>query len=138
MLPDPDGDGVYSITLAIDSGEVQYKFRRYFNGSANWEGIGNRVYDAVADATPYMFQRYGGLQQCTRTVRCHLPRGHDQRSTRCFRCLCHWRLHCPSWQDGAIQLTPDPNNPGFYETTYNMCPGFYWKFVNGDPDRMCP
>jgi hypothetical protein len=41
----------------------------------------------------------------------------------------------PAWQDGAIQLTPDPNNPGFYETTYNMCPGtFYWKFVNGDPD----
>ena len=35
---DPDGDGVYSITLTIDSGEVQYKVPRYFNGSANWEG----------------------------------------------------------------------------------------------------
>ena len=53
MLTDPDGNGIYSVSL-YDSGEVEYKFRRYFNGSANWEGIGNRIHNAIADTTvPY-------------------------------------------------------------------------------------
>ena len=137
MLTDPDGDGVYSITLAIDSGEVQYKFRRYFNGSANWEGIGNRVYDAVADATvPYTC--FNDTVACS-----NVPAPSDvtfrvdmtNEAPDASGVFIIGDFTAPAWQDGAIQLTPDPNNPGFYETTYNMCPGtFYWKFVNGDPD----
>lgn len=136
-LTDPDGDGIYSITLDVDSGEVQYKFRRYFTGNANWEGIANRIYNATASATvPYT---------CFNdTVACSpVPSPSDvvfrvdmtNEAPDASGVYVIGDFTSPAWQAGAIQLMPDANNPGFYEATFNMCPGtFYWKFVNGDPD----
>jgi hypothetical protein len=137
MLDDSDGDGIYSITLPIDSGEVQYKFRRYFNGSANWEGIGNRIHNSMMDATvPYTC--YNDTAACAAvpapadvTFRVDMTNEAPDASG----VYIIGDFTSPSWQDGAIQLMPDAANPGFYEATFNMCPGtFYWKFVNGDPD----
>lgn len=139
MLADPDGDGIFSITMDIDSGEVQYKFRRYFNGSANWEGFpNNRVYNAAADATvPYTCFNNDTAACSPVPAPADVTFRVDMRNEApdASGVYIIGDFTSPAWQDGAIQLQPDAANPGFYEATYNMCPGtFFWKFVNGDPD----
>ncbi len=137
MLRDPDGDGIYSITLPIDSGEVQYKFRRYFQGSANWEGIANRIHTANGVATvPYTC--FNATTACSPVpapadVTFRVDMSNEAPDASGIFVIGDFTS--PAWQAGAIQLLPDPNAPGFYQATYNMCPGtFFWKFVNGNPD----
>lgn len=137
LLADPDGDGVFSITMDVDSGEVQFKFRRYFNGSANWEGIANRIFNATADATvPYTcFNDTAACAPVPAPADVTFRVDMTNEAPDASGIFVIGDFTSPAWQDGAIQLMPDPANPGFYEATYNMCPGtFFWKFVNGDPD----
>ena len=137
MLRDPDGDGVYSITLDVDSGEVKYKFRRYFAGNANWEGISDRIHQATGSAT-IPFTCFNDVVACTpapATADVTFRVDMTNEAPDASGVFVIGDFTSPAWQAGAIQLLPDAANPGFYQATYSMCPGtFFWKFVNGDPD----
>lgn len=52
FLTDDDSDGIYTITLSLDAGEIQYKY--FLNGGwdgGEWSGTDNRVFYIVGDKT---------------------------------------------------------------------------------------
>jgi len=46
-LTDPNSDSVYTKTLSVTAGAVQYKFLKTLRGGLDWEGGNNRGYDVV-------------------------------------------------------------------------------------------
>lgn len=136
-LLDPDGDGIYSTTLMVDSGEVQFKFRAHAGGNTNWEGVANRVYVNSANGTYTACFNVNGTGSCT-----PIPAPSDitfrvdlTNEVPAANVYVMGDFTTPAWQSGAIELLPVSGSPGIYEATVTgICAGsIYYKFVNGDP-----
>jgi len=46
-LTDIDGDSIYTKTVTIDTGAIEYKFFKTLRGGIDWESVSNRMYTVV-------------------------------------------------------------------------------------------
>ena len=137
MLLDPDGDDIYELTIPIFAGPVVFKFRAIVGGNANWEGIPDRNITVSGDTTlPLACFNVAGFNSCPAVpapadVTFRVDMSNEVPASAIYVI---GDFTVPAWQQGAIQLTPSPGNPGVFETTITgFCPAtFFYKFVNGD------
>jgi hypothetical protein len=133
-LTDPDSDGIYTVTMTVDSGDIEYKFRSFFQGNTGWEGVANRM-ATISGNTTIPLVCFNGTAPCT-------PKPADAPVTFVVDMTnagsvgdTIWVIGdftLPAWQAGRIVLDPIPNQPGLFGATVTMCPGsFFYKFVNG-------
>ncbi|MCU0422517.1 MAG: T9SS type A sorting domain-containing protein [Bacteroidia bacterium] len=134
---------MYVAVIEMDSGEAKFKFRNHKNNTTNWEGGGDRVWvlsaDDTLDLTCFGSRTVGPCpskpapSKITFTVDLS-----DETPDGQGRIYVMGTFTQPSWQSGAIRLTPVSGKPGFYSTTINdVCPGtFDYKFVNGDSSNV--
>ncbi len=129
------GSKTYSVTVALDSGEIEYKFRKIFGGNVSWEGLANRKFQLTKDTVLGIvcFDSELACVPVPAPANVHFvvdlsneipdPNG-DIFVTGNFT--------EPNWQGGAIKMTPVVGQIGIYESTFMMCPGtFFFKFYNG-------
>lgn len=135
LTPIAPGSKIYSITLPLDSGEIEYKFRKHLNGFVVWEGVANRKQTLTSDTTLNLvcFNQDSLCAPVVAPADVHFivdlsnevpnPNGDI---------FVMGNFTLPNWQDGAIRLTPVVGQIGWYETTINMCePAFAFVFANG-------
>lgn len=135
-LKDANNDSIYTITMAVDSGAAEFKFRA-ITTTTNWEGVPNRQL-MVSGATTVDF--------CFNEVASGFCTPIPSASDITFRVDFAQATVIPAadiyviadflgWQGGALLMAPKTGNPGVYEVTVpNVCPGtIFYKFVNGDP-----
>ena len=135
LTPIAPGSKIYSITLPLDSGEIEYKFRKHLNGFTVWEGVANRKQSLTSDTTLNLvcFNQDSLCAAVVAPADVHFivdlsnevpnPNGDI---------FVMGNFTLPNWQDGAIRLTPVVGQIGWYETTINMCePAFAFVFANG-------
>lgn len=132
------GNNIWAVTLMVDSGEVQFKFRSHLGGNVSWEGVPNRVaVHSSADTVMACFNVDGLGGYCNPipakadiTFRVDMATWGGSIDTAGVYVIGDFT----AWQTNAIQMTPLPG--GIYETTVSdFCPGsMYFKFVNGTPD----
>jgi hypothetical protein len=143
LMTDPDGDGIYEVTLLLQPGTYEYKF---VNG-ADWadgnESLpaecnvnGNR--QLVVGSDPVI--EHWCYTQCS--VECITD---PDPADVTFRVNMQntspdpagvWMIGgftTPAWQGGATQMT-DPDGNGIYECTVNISGSaeIQYKFMNGD------
>jgi len=133
-MSDDDADNVYELTLGLQPGGYEFKFKV---GSDDWEGIGNRPL-TVVDGEPQVLEAvcFNWPVACPDEI--YAP------ADVTFNCDVNaedvpagqfvWVMgDFTGWQDGALQMTDDDGD-GIWETTMtNFEPqiGFY-KFAIGD------
>jgi hypothetical protein len=128
---------VYSKTIQMDSGEVEFKFRYHKGGNTNWESIANRLMTFQSDSTIAL--------HCFSTTSACVPKPAPSSITFKVdmsnevpdaqgRIYVMGTFQSPNWQAGALRLKPVAGEPGkFSITVNNVCPGsFNYKFLNGD------
>jgi len=133
-------NGIWSVTLLLDSSEIQYKFRKIKNGSApSWEGVNNRVLTPYKDTT-LALHCFDKNTLCT-----PVPSPSDvtfkvdlTNEIIADSVFVIGSFTTPQWQAGKIKLMPDAGNPNYYSATVTkMCPGtINYKFCNGDPKSV--
>lgn len=125
---------LYTVTLDVDSGPHEYKFRTHSGGNTNWEGLPNRQITISSNQTVPVVC-FNQTTPCTPkpadgpvTFRVDLSAGPVPADT----VFLIGDFTTPAWQAGRVPLTPIGN--GVYEVTIpNLCPAIlYFKFVNGD------
>jgi hypothetical protein len=122
-MDDSDGDGVYELTLGLQPGDFEYKFRV---GEGGWEGIGNRPLSVVnGEAQVLDPVCFGSADVCS-------P-GFFAPADLTFDCDVNaeevpdgqfvWLMgDFTGWQGGAIKMT-DENGDGTWSTTVaDFCP----------------
>lgn len=129
---------IYSVTLAMDSGEFEFKFRFHKNGNTNWEGIANRKWvlstDDTLELTCFNNPTPGACipKPAPSDITFMVDLSNETPDGQ-GRVYVIGDFTTPNWQSGAIRLSPVSGKPGFYSTTVNICPGsFAYKFMNGD------
>jgi hypothetical protein len=134
LLTDSDNDGIYSITLTLPLGEVQYKARIITNGNfaGGWEPGNNTVVNLNDDIslTPRCFGQASGT--CT-----PIPdpsevtfRVEFQNETPASEVYVMGDFTTPPFQGGALLMNQVSAN--VFEITTEICPGtINYKFVNG-------
>jgi hypothetical protein len=134
LLSDNDNDGIYSITLNIPAGEVQFKARiiEQANFSGGWEQGSNQIItlnsDTVLEAR--CFGQSGGA--CAfipdpSTVTFRVTFENDVPAGEIYVL---GDFTTPIWQGGAITMNQIATN--IFEASTEVCPGsFNYKFVNG-------
>lgn len=137
LSPVSAGSSIYSVTVSIDSGEVEYKFRKFINGNVSWEGVANRI-KAISSDTVLALVCFDKDTLCT-----PLPPAADVTFIVDLSneipdpngdVYIMGNFTEPNWQNGAIKMTPITGQIGMYQATFNMCPGtFAYKFTNGLP-----
>ncbi len=135
LRPISAGSSIYGVTVSIDSGEVEYKYRKYINGNVSWEGVANRL-KAISSDTTIAVVCFDKDTTCT-----PLPAPADVRFIVDLSneipdpngdVYVMGNFTEPNWQPGAMKMTPVAGQIGMYEVTFNMCPGtFAFKFTNG-------
>lgn len=137
-MDDSDGDGVYELTVALQPGDFEYKFRV---GEGGWEGIGNRpltVVDGEAQVLdPVCFN---SSEVC--------PAEFFAPADLTFNCNVNdstlgadefvWVMgDFTGWQGGAIKMTDDDGDGIWSTTVADFCPQTAaFKFVIGtDPPQ---
>ncbi|MDP3927904.1 MAG: T9SS type A sorting domain-containing protein [Bacteroidota bacterium] len=129
---------IHGVTLRMDSGEFEFKFRFHKNGNTSWEGIANRKWilskDDTLGLTCYNSSAPGPCIPKPAPSDVHfLVDLSNETPDGQGRVYVMGNFTTPNWQNGAIRLSPVAGKPGFYATTVNICPGsFAYKFVNGD------
>ena len=132
-------NGVWSVTLSLDSAEIQYKFRKIKNGNVSWEGVDNRVVTPYKDTTLalHCFDKNGPCSPVPApadiTFKVDLTNEIIADSVFVIG-----SFTSPQWQAGKIKLLPDAGNSNYYSATVTkLCPGsFFYKFCNGDPNKV--
>ncbi|MFN5706225.1 MAG: T9SS type A sorting domain-containing protein, partial [bacterium] len=137
LRPISAGSSIHTVTVALDSGEVEYKFRKLINGSPSWEGIANRL-KSISSDTVLALVCFDKDTLCT-----PLPAAADVTFVVDLSneipdpngdVYVMGNFTEPNWQGGAIKMTPVVGQIGMYQATFNMCPGtFAFKFTNGLP-----
>lgn len=134
LLSDSDNDGIYSITLPLPLGEVQYKARIITNGNfaGGWEPGNNTVVNLNddLDLAPRCFGQASGT--CT-----PIPdpsevtfRVEFQNETPADEVYVMGDFTTPPFQGGALLMNQVSAN--VFEVTTEICPGtINYKFVNG-------
>lgn len=136
LLPITAGSSIHTITMALDSGEIEYKFRKLLNGNTGWEGVANRRANLTSDTTLALVC-FDQDTLCT-----PLPAPADVRFIVDLSSeipdpngdvFVMGNFTEPNWQGGALKMTPIVGQIGIYEfTVAAMCPGtFAFKFSNG-------
>lgn len=143
-LLDGDNDKIYEATVTVDSGEVQFKFRYHKSGNTNWEGgittgSGNREVALTANTTTPA-NCFSSMVACK-----PVPGKQDITFLADLRNEVPgdtiWLMGdftTPSWQGGALKMTPMAGTPGVYTVTVNqVCPAtIFFKFTNGDRNSV--
>lgn len=134
MNPSATNPNLYVVTLDVDSGTHEYKFRTHSGGNTNWEGLPNRMINITSNQTvPAVC--FNQITPCTPkpadgpvTFRVDMSNGPVPADT----IFLIGDFTNPAWQDGKVAMSPIGN--GVYEVTVpNLCPAvLYYKFVNGD------
>ena len=127
----------YAGVIQLDSGEVQFKFRLHKNGSTNYEGGDNRVWNlSRADTMPLTC--FGTRAVCVAkpapsTVTFQVDLSNETPDAQ-GRIYVMGTFQTPNWKPGALRMSPVSGKPGLYSVTVNnICPGsFNYKFANGD------
>ncbi|MFN4299184.1 MAG: T9SS type A sorting domain-containing protein [Thermaurantimonas sp.] len=134
MNASPTNPKLYTVTLNVDSGSHEYKFRTHSGGNTNWEGLPNRQITITSNQTVPVVC-FNQTTPCTPkpadgpvTFRVDLSNGPVPADT----VFLIGDFTTPAWQAGRVPLTPIGN--GVYQVTIpNLCPAIlYFKFVNGD------
>ena len=138
MLTDPDGDGIYTISLDIPAGEIQYKVRYFSGGNTNWEGGGNKIHmltkDTVLPVRCFGNDAYGACPvkpapgDITLVVDVStFPNPADLNDIYVIG-----DFTTPAWQSGKVLMSPVTGSPGLYEATFTgVCPAkISYKFMN--------
>ncbi|MCU0441970.1 MAG: T9SS type A sorting domain-containing protein [Bacteroidia bacterium] len=140
-LSDANSDKVFEITLPIDSGECEHKFRFHKNGITSWEGIANRKPQISSDTalTVYCFNTTAACVPLPAPS--NITFKVDMTNETPGVVFVMGTYQTPNWQAGAIRMQPAPGEPGvFIATVNNVCPGsFSYKFVNaadGDSSKQ--
>ncbi len=130
---------IWSVTLTLDSAEIQYKYRKIKGTSPSWEGVANRVFVPHSDTT-LALHCFDSYTQCT-----PVPSASDitfkvdlTKEIIADSVFVIGSFTTPQWQAGKIKLTVDPMNSNYYSATVTkMCPGtFNYKFCNGNPSTI--
>jgi hypothetical protein len=134
LLSDSDNDGIYSITLPLQAGEIQYKARIINNGNfaGGWEPGNNTIFALNSDLelAPRCFGQSAGT--CT-----PIPdpaevtfRVEFQNETPASEVYVMGDFTNPPYQGGALLMNQVGAN--VFEVTTEICPGtINYKFVNG-------
>jgi Secretion system C-terminal sorting domain len=136
LMPMSAGSSIHVITMALDSGEIEYKFRKILGGNVSWEGVANRKANLTSDTT-LALTCFDKDTLCT-----PLPAPADVKFIVDLSSeipdpngdvFVMGNFTEPNWQSGAIKMTPIAGQIGMYEVTFPaMCPGsFAFKFSNG-------
>ncbi len=132
-------NGIWSVTLLLDSSEIQYKYRKIKKGVVSWEGVDNRVVTPYKDTTLalHCFDK--------NTICTPVPSPSDitfkvdlTNEIIADSVFVIGSFTSPQWQAGKIKLMPDAGNSNYYSATVSkLCPGsFFYKFCNGDPNAV--
>jgi hypothetical protein len=128
----------YGVSLDMDSGEFDFKFRFHKNGNTNWEGIANRKWilssDDTLDLTCFNSSTPGACipKPAPSNVTFMVDLSNETPDGQ-GRIYLIGNFTTPNWQGGAIRLSPVAGKPGFFSTTVNICPStIAYKFMNGD------
>ncbi len=135
LSPISAGSKIYAVTVALDSGEVEYKFRKLIAGNASWEGVANRKQQLSSDTTLELvcFDRdtVCGPNIAPAAVRFIVDLSNEVPDPN-GDIYIMGNFTQPNWQSGAIKMTPVTGQIGMYETTFTMCPpSFAFQFSNG-------
>ena len=136
FLTDDNMDGVYTITIKLDSGvEIAHKVRKIdADGNVNWEGGADRKYFVHNDTT-FAVRCFGLDEPCSGatiapsdiTFQVDMSNEIPQDTV--------WVMGSftsPAWQSGAIAMLPNADNADLYEVTVEkVCNEYFeYKFVN--------
>ncbi|MBI1315876.1 T9SS type A sorting domain-containing protein [bacterium] len=131
-------DGEYAITLMVDSGYHEFKFRRYFEGNFSYEGFGGNRNITVSGPGSFGPYCYNSLGACTpvpgpQDITFRVDLGDFAADSAGVFLMGSFTI--PAWQAGAIQLTQNPNYCNVWETTVSgVCEqNLAYLYVNGDP-----
>ena len=136
FLTDDDKDGVYNITVELDSGvEIAHKVRKIdADGNISWEGGADRKYFVHNDTT-FAVRCFGLDEPCSGSVIAPADITFkvdmsDEIPEDTIYVM--GSFTSPAWQSGAIQMTPNVDNPDIYEVTVEkVCNEYFeYKFVN--------
>lgn len=135
LTPISAGSKIYSVTVPIDSGEVEYKFRKLIAGNASWEGVANRKQqlssDTVLELVCFDRDTVCGPNIAPAAVRFIVDLSNEVPDPN-GDIYIMGNFTQPNWQSGAIKMTPVTGQIGMYETTFTMCPpSFAFQFSNG-------
>jgi hypothetical protein len=138
-LTDSDGDGIYTITLDVDSGEVKYKARVLRNGNTNWEGGGDKIVnlasDTILDVRCFGSDTYGACDPLPGLATVTFRVDVTNQGTLAGDVFVMGDFTEVNWQDGALTMAPVLGSPGVYEIVVNdFCPAvIQYKFGHGTP-----
>jgi mRNA-degrading endonuclease toxin of MazEF toxin-antitoxin module len=128
---------IFAITVdSLDSGEVNFKFRKHKNGNTGWEGGDNRILTLseqdTVDLTCFGLRVVGNC--VSKPAPSSITFKVDASNETIDKIYVMGTFQTPNWQSGALRMSPTPGQPGVFEVTVNnICPGtFNYKFVNGD------
>lgn len=138
MLTDPDGDGVYTISLDLPEGEIQYKVRYFAGGNTNWEGGGNKIHMLTKD-TVLPIRCFGNdvFGACANkpdpsdiTFRVDVSTFPNPADLNDIYIIGDFTE--PAWQSGKVLMTPVSGQPGIFEASFTgICPAkINYKFMN--------
>ncbi len=137
-MDDGDGDGVYELTVGLQPGDFEYKFRV---GEGGWEGIGNRPL-TVEEGVNQVLEPvcFNSSEVC--------PVEFFDPADLTFNCDVNaedvpdgqfvWVMgDFTEWQGGAIKMTDDDNDGIWSTTVADFCPQTTaFKFAIGtDPPQ---
>ncbi len=138
LLTDPDGDGIYTVSLDVPEGEIQYKVRYFSGGNTNWEGGGNKVHmlteDTVLPVRCFGNDAYGACapkpdpsEITFRVDMSTFPTPADLNDVYLIGDFTD-----PQWQSGKTLMTPVTGQPGVFEVTMSdICQAkISYKFMN--------
>lgn len=136
LLAPSGAAGVYAITKQLGNGTYGFKFRKYYNGSVIWESRSDRTI-TVANNMSINLTCYNSDTLCT-----PIPNPADisfsvnmtGQTIDSLGVFLIGDFTTPSWQAGAIQMTPNASDANIYEVTVpQICSGqIRFKYVNGD------
>ncbi len=131
-MSDSDGDGIYTLTLPLQPGAYEFKFRVGGNG---WEGVGNRPLtveqstDATLDAVCFSSMEPCGQAFDPADVLFRVNPGTNEVPVGQVL----WVMgDFTGWQSGALTMTDDDGDGIWERLIEDFCPqeGFF-KFVIG-------
>lgn len=140
LFPISSGSKIFAVVVdSLDSGQVEFKFRKHKNGITSWEGGDNRKWDlkadnSILDTTCFGLRVVGTCdpKPAASDVTFMVDMSNETPDGQ-GRIYVIGDFTTPQWQSGAIRLSPVSGKPGFYSTTVNICPGVIsYKFMNGD------
>ena len=132
-------NNIWSVTLTLDSAEIEFKYRKLKGTNPAWEGVDNRKFVPNSDTT-LALHCFDSYSKCT-----PVPSASDitfkvdlTKEIIADSVFVIGSFTTPQWQAGKIKLTVDPMNSNYYSATVTkMCPGtFKYKFCNGNPSTI--